>query len=224
MKLAGKIVVITGAANGLGKALVQESSSHQAQVVAVDVDKIGLASLQNELPDIMTIAADVADANELSKALEDTLKIHSQLDVWINNAGIMAADGPAIKQSGEGIRRAFEVNTLAMIDGSILVANYFSERPGGWIVNILSSTALEIVPGRSIYSATKHAGHAFTQALKLELAGVKVLAVYPDGIKTQLFGDSDEPNYDQFMTGAHVAQKIIAAIQTDNASDLVIKR
>ena len=224
MKLPGKVVVITGAANGLGRALAYEFNTHNAVIVAVDQDDVGLASLQNQLPDLVTITADVTAPSELKRVLDDTLKIHSQLDIWINNAGILAADGPALEQDVLEIRRVFDVNTLALIDGSIVAGNHLKAKVDGWIVNILSSTALETSPGRSIYSASKHAGHGFSRALKAELKNVKVLAVYPEGIKTQLFGDSEEANYQLFMSGEQVARQIISAIINEETQDLIIKR
>lgn len=220
----GKVVAITGAANGLGKALAYEFSEHQASIVAVDVDTVGLASLQNELPDVVTIKADITQSNDLKMVLGDTLKIYGQLDVWVNNAGILVADGPALEQDMDDVRRIFDINTLALIDGSIQAGHHLKNQREGWIINVLSSTVLEASPNRGIYSATKHAGHGFTRALKAELQDVNILAVYPQGIKTELFGDTGEPNNDDFMTSEHVAKLIVGAVLDDQSQDLIIKR
>lgn len=224
MKLAGKVVVITGAANGLGKALSAELAAHDAVIVALDVDKVGLAALQNQLPDVTTMAIDVTSHAQLKKALAEAVKIHGQVDVWINNVGILGQDGPATSQDLDSVLEVFDVNVISLIDGSILAANYFKTNSGGWIVNILSTAALGARPGRSIYSASKHAGHGFTQALKKELIGTKVLAVYPDGIKTELFGANKPPDFNDFMTPSYVAKKIVAAIAAGKTSNLVINR
>ena len=224
MKLTGKVVVITGAANGLGKALAHEFSQVQAQIVAVDNDQTGLNSLQNELPDVTTIHVDVTKHSDLEKVLTDTLKIHSQLDIWINNAGIMGPDAPALQQKMSDVRAVYEVNAFALIDGSIIAAKYLEQHPGGWLVNMLSANALGDWPHRSIYSSSKYAGRGFTLAIQHELKHTKILGVYPDGTKTELFGDEVPAEFNDFLEPAEVAQKVIQAIITDDATDLVIKR
>lgn len=224
MKLAGKVVVITGAANGLGKALAAEFSARDAVIVAIDNDKRGLATLQNELPNITTIEADVTSHLDLQRTLNDTLKIHSQLDIWINNAGIMGPDRPAVKQVMRDIRQVYEVNTFGLIDGSILAAQYFEKHPGGWIINMLSANALGHWPHRSIYSSSKYAGRGFTLALQHELKHTKVLGVFPDGTKTELFGDEVPAEFDEFLEASDVARQVVAAVLAGDTKDLVIKR
>lgn len=222
MKLAGKVVVITGAAAGLGKALAKAATDRKAQIIAVDNDARGLSVIQNELPGIITVQADMGKPGQVERAWNDSLQVGGQIDVWINNAGILGVDGDAVNVPIESIQDVFYVNTIGLIRASQLAAEYF--RHNGMLVNILSTAALGIRPGRSIYSASKHASHAFTQALKQEHPSLPLLAVYPDGIKTELFGDDQPEDYEEFMEVDYVARRIISAIEKAQTKDLVIRR
>ncbi len=168
----GTTAVVTGAAGGLGRALVGALAGQGARVVATDAP--GADGVDRVL--------DVTDP-EAARALAAEVSP----DVWINNAGLL---GPAraIDQPDEEILRVVEVNLLGVVYGTRAAAAVMTARGGGDICNIGSLSAWNPTPGLAVYAATKHAVRAYSGALAAELrgTGVRVTCLCPDGIWTPM--------------------------------------
>jgi short-subunit dehydrogenase len=189
--LKDKVVVITGAANGLGKALATEFYKQGCHLALVDVNFSGLEILKNNLETpaqkITIHQADVSNEEGIITTRLDILNHHPGVDIVVNNAGI------SISQSFDRIdlrdyRRLFDINFW----GTIYCTRYFlpdlRQQKDSRIVNIVSDFAFMGFPGKTAYGSSKSAIVGFTNALKTELADttVKVCFVVPPPLDTGL--------------------------------------
>ena len=189
--LKHKVVVITGAASGLGKALATEFFKQGCHLALIDIDLTRLDSTKNELQTPgQTIAihgADVSIEQNIISARKDILEAHQHIDILINNAGI------SISQLFEQVdladyRQLFEINYW----GTIYCSKHFlpdlKKQGGSRLANIISDFAFMGFPGKTAYGSSKSAVWGFTNALKTELAGtnVKVCFVVPPPLNTEL--------------------------------------
>lgn len=167
--------VVTGAAGGLGRALVQRLEREGLHVVGAD-----LAGAQRVLD-----VTDPAACRELADELRPV--------VWVNNAGVLGA-GDAATQPDELVERVVRVNLLGVIHGTRAAVASMRASDGGHVVSIASLASWVPVPGEAVYAATKAGVLSFTLGLRAELdaAGVRdvrLSAVCPDGMLTPMLTD-----------------------------------
>ena len=183
--LEGRVVLVTGAAGGLGAALCRRLVRGGARVAALDFDAGKLDALVAELgPRALAIAADITDPTSGRRAVAATLAQFGALDGLINNAGISHRSLLA-ETDAEVIRRVMEVNFFgaANLTGAALAA-IIARR--GFIVAISSVAGFAPLVGRTGYAASKHALHGYFDSLRSEVegAGVDVTVVCPSFIRT----------------------------------------
>ncbi|MEU9507435.1 SDR family oxidoreductase [Micromonospora sp. NPDC048170] len=187
--LAGRVVIVTGAANGLGAAYVRGIAAAGAHVVAVDVDEQGLERLSGQLAAAggrgSSRVADVADWATAHDLVRDCLAEHGQLDGLVNNAGVFAM-AHAGTESEAMVRRMLEVNVLGTIAWGNAAIAAMRTQGHGVLVNVTSGEQM----GRAetaVYGATKAAIATLTYAWAAELAeaGIRVNAISPNA-QTQM--------------------------------------
>jgi len=187
-ELAGRVVLVTGAAGGLGAALCRRLASADSRIVAVDIDAAALEALVAELRaaggEALAVAADITDPAACARAVSTTLAHFGALDGLINNAGIsarslLADTDPAV------IRRVMDVNFFGAANLTCAALPGIVARRG-FIVAISSVAGFAPLVGRTAYSASKHALHGFFNSLRSEVAGagVGVTVVCPSFIRT----------------------------------------
>jgi NAD(P)-dependent dehydrogenase (short-subunit alcohol dehydrogenase family) len=182
-ELDGKVVVITGAANGLGRAYAHACAAAGAAVVINDVDEQALTRVVDEIAAdggrARAHAADIAQHDCAVALREIAMRDFGSIDGLINNAGIRPT-GAAWEEDPEQVRRAVEVNFLGALLCGIEVLKVMREQGSGSVVNV-SSRAQSGVPASATYSATKGALASLTYswALDMEPLGVRVNAVAP---------------------------------------------
>ncbi len=183
MSSAFKTLLLTGAAGGLGKALVQELSD-RFQVLAVDVDEKGLADLR-DLPQVKTYVCDLRDPEAIlglrSQVKDQGIRIHT----LINNAGI-SGFFPISEAPAERLDRIVEVNTLAPVRMVSAFLDHLIETQGRVIQ--ISSESVKMTGLFQPYSASKIAMEAFSRAMRqeLRLKGIPLVLIRPGAIKTPL--------------------------------------
>ncbi|RRJ83641.1 SDR family oxidoreductase [Aestuariirhabdus litorea] len=185
--LADRVVLVTGASGGLGKALCAELLGKGARVVAADVDEQSLAQLVEELGGdrLKTHRLDVTDPQACARVVEQVIAEWSAIDVLINNAGVTHFSRFDVSEL-EGLRRVIDINLLGSINVTQAALPSIIQRRG-MVVGLSSVAGFSPLYGRSAYSASKHGLEGFLSTLRVELAetGVRVLTVCPAFIQTQ---------------------------------------
>lgn len=221
-----KVIVITGASKGLGRAMAQILASKGAQVVISGRDAQDLAQLSKEIG-ATAIVADVTREDQVSELAARTVAASGRIDIWINNAGVWL---PRASIEDTDMKRAhdmLEVNLFGTVYGSRAALIQMKKQGQGMIVNILSTSALQGRPNSALYSASKHAAKGFTDSLREEVKGqgISVIGVCPGGIQTHLFDEKKPEDFDEFMTPEFVAQKIVENLESSvPETEMVIKR
>lgn len=224
MVLENKVVVITGAARGLGRSLAEAFWRKNAKLVLADCDEEKLRKTAALFEAIMVLA-DVRDEKQVQSLAEAALENFGEINIWVNNAGIWTPHSPVLQQDIERLRQMMEVNFFGLVYGSREAVRVMQDK-GGVIVQIISIRALDPRPNETGYVASKFAADGFTKSLRLELKpkNILVVGVYPAGIQTNLFGDNLPEEYSSYMKPEYVAKLIVENLEKDiPEEELIIK-
>src|SRR3954465_4250342 len=190
--LAGKTVLITGAARGIGAALARKAASRGARVALAGLEPELLAKVADELgPEHLWVECDVTDAEALAAAVQRTVETFGGLDVVVANAGIAPLTTVATS-SAHALAHTIEVNLIgAMLTAHAALPEIAERR--GHVLLISSAAAFTVLPGMSAYCAAKAGLERFGDALRLEVAhrGVTVASAHPTWIDTDLVRDTE---------------------------------
>jgi NAD(P)-dependent dehydrogenase (short-subunit alcohol dehydrogenase family) len=192
--LAGRVVVVTGGARGLGEAIARRLSRSGAHVVAADVRtdlaEATAASIRDAGGRAEAVELDVTDADRAFAAIRWIADRHSRLDVLVNNAGVDVT-APFEEISIEDWDRILGVNLRGAVVMSQAVFGIMRERGAGHIVNVVSTAAKRAWPNASAYHASKWGLLGFSHALHTEARpfGIKVSAVIAGGMRTPFLID-----------------------------------
>lgn len=209
-----KVVVVTGAAGGLGRSLCLHFVAAGARVAALDRDAAGLQRLAAEMRaqgrSLSVHACDVTDAAACAAALQAVRELLGPVDVLVNNAGI--AHRSALAETRlEVIRRVMDVNFFGAVHCTqAALADLRMQR--GLVIAVSSVAGFSPLIGRTGYAASKHALHGFFDSLRAEVArdGVDVLLVCPAFIETGIdraaLGGDGQPAAQGRLTTGHQAQ------------------
>jgi NAD(P)-dependent dehydrogenase (short-subunit alcohol dehydrogenase family) len=191
--LAGKSVLITGAARGIGAALARKAAARGARVALAGLEPELLAEVADELgPEHLWVECDVTDPQALAAAVQRTVDTFGGLDVVVANAGIAPLTTVATS-SANALARTIEVNlTGAMLTAHAALPEIAKRR--GHVLLVSSAAAFTVLPGMSAYCAAKAGLERFGDALRLEVAhrGVTVASAHPTWIDTDLVRDTEE--------------------------------
>jgi NAD(P)-dependent dehydrogenase (short-subunit alcohol dehydrogenase family) len=185
--LAGKAVLITGAARGIGAAAARGIAQRGGRVALVGLEADQLQAVAADCgPETIWLEADVTDRAALEDAIDATVQTFGGLDVAIANAGI-GAGGMLVRSEPEAIERVLEINLLGAVRTLRLCLPHVIERQG-YMLPVLSIAALVQAPGLAAYAASKAGLEAFTNSLRIEVAhlGVGVGAAYFSWIETEM--------------------------------------
>lgn len=226
MDLKDKVVVVTGASKGLGKALAERLAKEGCKVVvsARSEDKLNeVASNIHGYP----FAADVKNEGQMIALADAAANKFGRIDVWVNNAGIRIPHSKLEEVDWARAHDMLEVNYFGTAYGTKAALKYMKGQKSGIIINILSTSALEGRPLASAYAASKYAAKGFSDSIRNEVKedGITVVGVYPGGMKTNFFDEDVPDNYDKFMEPSTVADKITENLRLDKPeSEQVIRR
>ncbi len=188
--LDGKVAIVTGAAQGIGKAIAEGLSREGAQIVVADLQRAEEAAAA--YPDGVGLTVDVSREEDVERMASETVERCGSIDILVNNAGLYAslAMRPFTEIPLEEWRQVMDVNVASMFLASRAVVPVMRERGGGKIVNISSGTPFRGVPFLLHYVTSKGAIVALTRALAKELGkdSIHVNCVAPgftmsDGVK-----------------------------------------
>ena len=188
-KMKGKVVLITGAAQGIGLCTAEEFARAGAALVITDQDGAALeraaAALRGWGSDVMTFTLDVSDRVAVENMATDVLQRHGCLDVLINNAGV-GHQGPLAETTLDTWKRLVDVDFWGPLYHVYAFLPSMRQRGQGHVVNISSGQAFFRLPGWAAYATVKLALGGFSEMLQAELRphGIAVTTVYPHVVTT----------------------------------------
>ncbi|GAA2963892.1 SDR family NAD(P)-dependent oxidoreductase [Actinokineospora diospyrosa] len=176
---SGKVAVVTGAASGIGQALVSALVAAGAQVAASDIAEVA------EGPGVRPYRLDVADRDAVYAHADQVVADLGRVDLVVNNAGV-ALKGTVAQMSDEDLRWVMDIDFWGVVHGTrAFLPHLVATR--GHLVNVSSVFGLIGVPTQSAYNAAKFAVRGFTESLRQEVAGVVgVTCVHPGGVRTAI--------------------------------------
>ncbi|XP_073975657.1 15-hydroxyprostaglandin dehydrogenase [NAD(+)]-like isoform X2 [Rhodnius prolixus] len=182
-ELNGKVALVTGAAQGIGKSYVDHLLKHEVKVMISDVNKTVGEATREELAtkhgekNVKFVKCDVTSETEFEDAIKETIKVFGQLDILINNAGIAAEKDSALM---------ININFNSVVNGTYLGMKYMGKdhgKHGGTVVNIASLTTFTPFECAPVYSATKSAVNQFSRSIGTKFhydrTGVRVISINP---------------------------------------------
>ena len=191
-RFQNKVVVITGAAAGIGRAAALRLASEGANLLLVDLPGSAVQSAAAQIRDAgskaLAVEADVTQRSEVERYVSETVKAYGRIDCFLNNAGILGKVQPFLDSSDEMFDEVMAVNVKGAWLGMKIVAPVMIRGGGGAIVNTASVAALKGSPGLLAYSTSKHALLGMTRSAAAELAThkIRVNAVCPAPIETAM--------------------------------------
>jgi NAD(P)-dependent dehydrogenase (short-subunit alcohol dehydrogenase family) len=177
----GAGVIVTGAAQGIGRGIVQAFLEEGARVAAVDIRADGLEQTRALAPErVEVFAVDLADVDATREMMSDAIHALGRVHALVNCAGVMP-DGPLLDVSPETFDFTFAVNTRAPMITMQAVVHHFAEHGGGAIVNVASANAFKNESPEAPYNASKAALVALTKAAAHEWGhlGIRANCVAP---------------------------------------------
>jgi 3alpha(or 20beta)-hydroxysteroid dehydrogenase len=188
-RLEGKVVLITGAAGGIGAAAARRMAREGARLVLSDADEQGARRVVEELGGERAdaLAHDVTSEEHWQAVVAHALDAHGRIDVLLNNAGVFLA-APLTDTSVADFRRVLDINVTGVFLGMRTVAPVMIERSAGSVINLSSVAGLMGSPFLMAYAASKWAVRGMSKVAAKELAqfGVRVNSLHPGQIDTDM--------------------------------------
>jgi short-subunit dehydrogenase len=183
MRIDGKVVLITGASEGIGAACAAEFARAGARLSLTARNAAALASAGGA--DALSIPGDLTSEAVRRQVVERTLDRFGAIDILINNAGVGSYQ-PSWSIPLEDARRMMELNFFALLGLTQLVVPHMQARHSGMIVNVGSIGGKVVLPWMTLYSASKYAVGALTEGMRMELrgSGVSAMVVCPGYVRT----------------------------------------
>ncbi len=173
-RLENKVAIVTGAAQGIGEAILRRFLAEGALVAGLDRNGDALHAVCRSLPGAMPFVLDVGDHGALERCVRDVVARHGRIDVLVNNAAI-SAHVPFLDLTIERWRQTHAVNLEACFVLSQLVARHMMSRRSGRIVHIGSTQAIACEPRLSAYAASKGGLLSLARGMAVELAPYDIL-------------------------------------------------
>jgi NAD(P)-dependent dehydrogenase (short-subunit alcohol dehydrogenase family) len=189
LDLSGQTAIVTGAATGIGEAIAQRLAGAGARIAIIDLDLAGGQCVAEAIGNgSFAVRADVSQAADVGKAVEDVLARSGRIDILVNNAGIAGPSAPIWEQTDEQWQRNIAINLTGVFNFCRAVIPHMRSCGYGRIVNIASIAGKEGNPRMVPYSATKAGVIGLTKSLGKEVAteGICVNAVAPAVVQTQI--------------------------------------
>lgn len=219
-----KVILITGASTGIGKATAIYFAQRGWNVVAT-MRNIRHISDFDPYPAIMPVQLDVTDSECTKKAISEVLQKFSGIDVLFNNAGYALA-GAFEATTDEQIRKQFETNLFGVMNVTRTILPHFRAKKSGIILNTTSSGGIITFPLYSIYNSTKWALEGFMEALQYELKdfNIAIKNIEPAAVKSEFVQNiSFASNADYEQYALKVQNNMIASYKNAPTPDVVAK-
>lgn len=231
MELKDKVVVITGAGNGMGRELSIQSVQKGARVALLDLSSEALEQTADlagrDRVSLHTV--NITDLERVKELPEGIIRAHGHIDVLINCAGIIQPFVPVMELSFDDIDRVMKVNFTGTVYMSKVFLPYLLTRPEAHLANVSSMGGFIPFPGQTVYSASKGAVKMFTEGLYAELkeTNVGVSIIHPGAIQTNIMKNSGleqkAGDSSQTLPAPEAASQILRAIERKEFRTMVGK-
>ena len=220
MEVAGKIIVVTGGANGIGKGLCERFHRDGAEkVVVVDLEEANAKAVAATI-DGDGFGVDVRDEDQIKAMVAEVESRYGRIDLFCSNAGIIAGDGEpwyASSASNETWQAMWDIHVMAHVWAARACLPGMIARGEGYFLNTASAAGLLNQVGDAAYSTTKHAAIGFAEALAITHGddGVKVSCLCPQAVSTRMIGDIDgggTAGVDGIITPEQVAETVVQGL------------
>ncbi|PZM86522.1 MAG: SDR family NAD(P)-dependent oxidoreductase [candidate division SR1 bacterium] len=198
MNLKNMVVLITGASDGIGKAIALRLAQEGTQLALIGRNQENLNKVVEICQKIgakaQSYVCDIRDTKALENTIENIFSDFGSIAILINNAGVWQKMMPVDQVSESLIDEVIQTNLLGLIHTTRFVLPHLRANHQGAIINIVSKSGLVAQAGQSVYTASKYGVHGFTEVLKLDLKGtaIKVAGVYQGGVATEMFKKAGE--------------------------------
>ena len=217
MERAGKVVVVTGGASGIGRALARRFDAEGARGVAVaDRDADGAAATAAAIgARAIAVTTDVSVEADLRRLVEVTEEAFGPIDLFCSNAGIATNGG--VDASDDDWQRIWDINVMAHVFAARAVLPGMLARGEGYLLNTASAAGLLTQIGSAPYSVTKHAAVALAEWLSITHgdAGIKVSCLCPQGVRTPMLGDGGALLGPGALEPEDVAQAVVDGLRSE---------
>ncbi|MFU8763586.1 MAG: SDR family oxidoreductase [Haliea sp.] len=223
MQVKGRVVVVTGGGNGIGRALCERFHAEGAEkVIVADLDRTGAeavaAAVNGEAFEV-----NVRDEGAIKAMVDDIVARFGRIDLFCSNAGIIAGDGEpwwATSAANSTWQAMWEIHVMAHVYAARACLPGMLERGEGFFLNTVSAAGLLNQVGDAAYSTTKHAAIGFAEALAITHGddGIKVAVLCPQAVATQMIGSVEEggtAGVDGILTPEQVADAVVAGLATE---------
>jgi len=219
MKIKDKVVVVTGAASGIGKALATRFAKEGARgIVCADLNEADAKSVAAGVGGL-GLRCDVGQEGDMNALVVSTLEKYGAVDIFCSNAGIIGRHG--LDASLKEWRRTMDVNFMAHVLAARAVVPVMLKQGAGTIVATASAAGLLMQVDSATYTVSKHAAVAFAEWLSVNYAerGIKVSCLCPQGVRTPMLlgptGDRKSFLSDGSVSAEEVAGKVMEAIESE---------
>jgi NAD(P)-dependent dehydrogenase (short-subunit alcohol dehydrogenase family) len=213
MLLRDKVVVVTGGANGIGRALCRRFAAEGARAVIVaDMDGAGAAQVAEEIGGL-AVPTDVSVETDIARLVERAIAAYGQIDLFCSNAGILGTPGGA-EVPNDDWQRIWDVNVMAHIYAARGVLPGMLARGDGYLLTTASAAGLLTFVDGAAYAVTKHAAVAFAEWLAIAHgdAGIKVSCLCPQGVRTKMLLGEDGTQEHFLLEGALEPEAVAEAV------------
>lgn len=224
LKLHDKVVLITGASSGIGKASAMKFAENGANLILVarrqnKLDELATYISKTFNNDVLTIKLDVRNKEEVLSSIHNLPKEWNKIDILINNAGLALSTDKIQDAKLENWEIMIDTNLRGLLYVTYAILPSMTARNSGHIINIGSCAGHEYYPSGNIYSATKHAVKAISKSLRLDLLGtaIRVTEIAPGAVETE-FSEvrwKDKKRAKEFYKGFH-------PLEPDDIADAIV--
>lgn len=223
MQVQGRVVVVTGGGNGIGKALCERFHQEGAEkVIVADLDCAGAEAVAAAVGGA-AFTVNVRDEQALKAMVDEVVARYGRIDLFCSNAGIIAGDGEpwwATSAANNTWQAMWEIHVMAHVYAARACLPGMLQRGEGFLLNTVSAAGLLNQIGDAAYSTTKHAAIGFAEALAITHGddGIKVAALCPQAVATQMIGSVEEggtAGVDGILTPEQVADAVIEGLAAE---------
>lgn len=222
MKLTGNTILITGGGSGIGRALAEALHQRGNTVIIAGRRKEALSSVLSANPGMQSVSLDVSDPADITKVTAELVQRFPDLNVLINNAGIMQFDNAASVIDEQLLISTISTNLYGPIRVTSALIEHLKSKPDAVVINVSSVLGFIPMAATAVYCATKAAIHSYSlsQRYLLRDTSVRVLELAPPWVQTELLNSSEEP---RAMPLAEFIKETMEVLASD-ADEILVER